>query len=69
MRTIGIIALLASAFVLGGCNGGETQTTGGGTTGTPGDTANALTIHTGEFEVPAGAGNAGTGCSQAAIKK
>ena len=54
MRSIGIIALLASSFVLGGCGGGETQPTGGGTTGTHGDTANALTIHTGEFEVPAG---------------
>jgi hypothetical protein len=54
MRSIGIIALLASSFVLGGCGGDETQTTGGGTTGTPGEAANTLTVHTGEFTVPAG---------------
>ena len=55
MRYHGIFALLAFSSVLGGCAGYETQTTSGATsTGTPGETANALTFQTGKFEVPAG---------------
>ena len=51
MRFHGIFALLTCSVVVGGCGGDETMTD---TTGTPGDTANALTFRTGEFEAPAG---------------
>ena len=50
MRHYGIVAFLSCCSVLGGCSASEPQPPPG-----PGeDTAHALTIHTGEFEVPAG---------------
>jgi hypothetical protein len=55
MRYHGIFTLLACSAVLGGCGGDETQATSGtSSTGTPGEAANALVFHTGEFEAPPG---------------
>ncbi len=53
MRCHSMFILLACSAVLGGC-GEPLDTQAQTSSGTPGEAANALTFHTGDFEAPAG---------------